>query len=305
VATGAQLALGSRAAGESDARAGMTTARVRQTNRLLIISPKAGGLSDEVQRTLREGFADYLMLDFNPRRDFRRRITGGATVVVAGGDGTVGFVARALAGSKRRLGILGLGTFNNFARGLGIPENVDKAIAVIRAGKTRAVTLGRINGKPFLEAAAIGMFGEAIVLGETAKDLEFGHLNRELRAVAGAHPFEYRMTGDIEGRGRALSLVFTNTPSIGAQMPVGRKKPTEPFLELAVGVGASRSDIVGRILASTIGNKHADTDGMAFHFRSLTIRTTPRVGAFADNERAGRTPVTVSAEPGALRVIVP
>ncbi len=283
----------------------MTTTRVQQANRLLIISTGAGGLSDEMHANVREGLPGYAEVQFDPRRDFRRRITAGATVVVAGGDGTVGFVARALAGSKRRLGILALGTFNNFARALGIPEDVDRAIRVIRAGKTRPVTLGRINGKPFLEAAAVGMFGEAIVLGERAKDLEFGRMSHELRAVAGAGPFEYALAGDIEGRGRAVSLVFTNTPSIGARMPVGSKKPTDTFLELSVGVGASRSDIVGRILASTIGDKHVDSDGMALHFRSLTIRTTPRISAFADNERAGRTPATVSADVGALRVIVP
>jgi hypothetical protein len=38
----------------------------------------------------------------------------------------------------------------------------DKAMAVVRAGKTRPVTLGRANEQPFLEAAAIGLFGEAI-----------------------------------------------------------------------------------------------------------------------------------------------
>jgi diacylglycerol kinase family enzyme len=61
------------------------------------------------------------MVDFNPRKDFTRELTPQATVVVAGGDGTIGFVARALAGTKRRLGILSLGTFNNFALGLGMP----------------------------------------------------------------------------------------------------------------------------------------------------------------------------------------
>ena len=90
-------------------------------------------------------------------------------MVVAGGDGTIAFVARALAGTRRRLGILPLGTYNNFARGLEFRQP-RRALAVIRAGRTRAVTLGRVNDRYFLEAAAIGIFGEAILLGEKAKD---------------------------------------------------------------------------------------------------------------------------------------
>jgi diacylglycerol kinase family enzyme len=102
-----------------------------------------------------------------------------------------------------------------------------------------------------------------------------------------------------------LSLVFTNTPSIGAQMPVSEKKLTEPFLELSVPVGASRSDIVSRMLASAILDKHAEEDGMSIRFKTVTINTRPRITIYADNAKAGRTPVTIKAHPGALQVILP
>jgi diacylglycerol kinase family enzyme len=273
--------------------------------RLLIVSTGAGSVTDEVQAKLARAFPDFRMVEFNPRQDFTGMITPRATVIVAGGDGTIGFVARALAGSKRRLGILSLGTFNNFARGLGLPEDVDKAIKVIRQGKARPVTLGEVDGMPFLEAAAIGFFGDAIALGDKAKEGELGKVTKDLRAVAGASPFEYQISGDLEGHGRALSLVFSNTPSIGARVPVGDKTPTAPFLELSVRVGASRADVVGRVLASTLLDKHVDDEGMGFHFRSITVHTKPRISVYGDNLRAGRTPVTIRANPGALRVILP
>jgi diacylglycerol kinase (ATP) len=277
----------------------------RPTTRLLIVSSGAGSVTDEVESKLTAAFPDFRKVEFNPRQDFTRIITSNATVVVAGGDGTIGFVARALAGSRRRLGILSLGTFNNFALALGLPEDLDKAINVIREGRVRPVTLGRVDGKPFLEAAAIGFFGEAIALGDKAKEQAFGQLSRELRAVAGAKPFEYRITGDLEGHGRALSLVFNNTPSIGARMPVGDKTPIDPFLELSVHVGATRTDVIGRVLASALLDKHVEDEGMSFHFRSITIQTRPRINVYSDNFRAGRTPVTIKAAPGALRVILP
>lgn len=262
-------------------------------------------MSDQLQRSLDAGLPDYEQIDFNPRRDFRIGLSSHATVVVAGGDGTIGFVARRLAGSGRRLGIVPLGTFNNFARGLGVPTDLGRAIAVIRGGRMRAVTLGRVNDRYFLEAASIGMFGEAILLGEKAKDRALTSASRELGAVVKAQPFVFTTAGDFEGHGRSRSLVCVNTPSTGSRLPIGSSAPTDPFLELSVGVGESRSDLIGRLLASSIAGKHDDDDTISFQFRSLTIATKPRMAVVADNERAGRTPATVRAVPGALRVIVP
>jgi diacylglycerol kinase (ATP) len=277
----------------------------RTTTRLLVVSRGAKRVTAMVQRRLSAAFPGYEQIDFDPGMDLGKLLTSNATVVVAGGDGTVGFVARALAGSARRLGILPLGTFNNFAHGLGIPAGLDRAIAVIKADVTRPVTLGRVNGRYFLEAAAVGLFGEAIVLGEKAKDQAFGSLARELGAVVKAEPFGFATRGTFAAHGRTRSLVFTNTPASGSRLPIGSAAPTDPFLELNVDVGVSRSDIVGRLVASAVGNRHADDEGASFQFHSLHITTKPRAAVVADNERAGRTPATVEAVPGALRVFVP
>ncbi len=276
-----------------------------KTTRLLIISGGAKGVTEAARHELEAAFPGYAAVEFDPRQDLRRALSSRATVVVAGGDGTVGSVARALAGSRRRLGILPLGTFNNFAHGLGIPANLDRAIAVVRGGSTRPVTLGRINGRYFLEAAAIGVFGEAILLGEKAKDRAFGELSRELGAVVKAQPFTFATRGAFVAHGQSRSLVFTNTPTTGSRLPIGSTDPTDPFLEMTISVGASRSDLIGRVVASAVGDQHSDEEGLRFQFHSLTITTKPRIGVVADNERAGRTPATVEAVRGALRVIVP
>jgi diacylglycerol kinase (ATP) len=275
-------------------------------DQLLIISRGAGSITQEVEDRLRAAFADFHVIDFDPSTDFRRLLNPGARVVAAGGDGTIGFVSRALVETDHHLGVLSLGTYNNFARALGMPESLDQAIKVVRGGQARPVTLGRVNGKPFLEAAAIGLFGEAIALGEAAKDRHFGDMRLAFGKVTRAKPFQYRLSGDIEGHGSALSLVFANTPSMGARMPVGDGTPEDAHLELSVHVGESRTDILGRILSSAIAGRHGEEHlGMSFHFRNLRITTTPRVSVFADNMAAGRTPVTITAEVGALKVILP
>ena len=57
-----------------------------------------------------------------------------------------------------------------------MPTDLDEAIKAVQDGTPHPVTVGRINGHPFLEVAAIGMFGEALQLGEAAKDMVFGKL---------------------------------------------------------------------------------------------------------------------------------
>lgn len=83
---------------------------------------------------------------------------GFGAVVAAGGDGTVMSVAGAVAGSGKRFGVIPLGTFNYFARGLGIPEDPAGAAQVILDGHARPVALGEVNGRVFLNNVSLGVY---------------------------------------------------------------------------------------------------------------------------------------------------
>jgi diacylglycerol kinase family enzyme len=278
----------------------------RLTTSLLILSPKAGSMTPEVEAKLRKAFASSLIVEFDPKMDLEKLVSPKAMIIVAGGDGTIGWVVRRLADTKHPLGILSMGTFNNFAKSLHLPTTVDAAIRVIKSGKPRPITLGRLNGKLFLEAAVIGLFGETIAAGESAKDRAFGAFAEDLKHVAEAKPFTYELTGDIRGTGTAMSLVFTNTTSIGSQMPVSDKTPEDPYLELSVHAGATRRDIVKRVLARAVLSKVKEGGrGQLFKFRKLEVTTKPKVRIYADNAQLGRTPATITAELSALRVILP
>lgn len=78
-------------------------------------------------------------------------------VVVGGGDGTVSEAVDFLAGQDRVLGLLPLGTSNNFARTLGIPLGLDAAVDVIASGKVADVDLGRVDGDYFANVASVGL----------------------------------------------------------------------------------------------------------------------------------------------------
>ena len=276
------------------------------SNSLLILSPKAGSMTPAIEAKLRKEFESSLIVEFDPKMDIEKLVGPTALVIVAGGDGTIGWVVRKLAETRHPLGILSMGTFNNFAKSLHLPTTIDAAIRVIKTGKPRPITLGRLNGKIFLEAAAIGLFGETIAAGESAKDQAFGAFAEDLKHVAEAKPFTYELTGDIRGSGTAMSLVFTNTSAIGSQMPVSDKTPEDPYLELSVHAGGSRTDIVKRALARVVLSKHREEGmGQVFKFRKLDVVTKPKVRIYADNAHLGRTPATITAELSALQVILP
>src|SRR3989475_5316874 len=277
----------------------------KRATSLLILSSKAGSMTPEIEAKLRRAFAGSLIVEFDPKMDIEKLVGPTAMVMVAGGDGSIGWVVRRLADSKHPVGILSMGTFNNFAKSLHLPTTVDAAIRVIKTGRPRPITLGRLNGKIFLEAAAIGLFGETIAAGESAKDRAFGAFADDLKHIVEARPFTYELTGDIRGSGTAMSLVFINTTSIGSQMPVSDKTPEDPYLELSVHAGATRTDIVKRVLARAVLAKHKEGGlGQVFRFGKLEVTTKPNVRIYADNANAGRTPATITAELSAVRVIL-
>ncbi len=84
--------------------------------------------------------------------------SGARTVVAAGGDGTIMAVAAAVGGSGPRLGVLPLGTFNYFARGLGIPAEPEAAAEIILHGRPQSLSLGDVNGHLFLNNISLGVY---------------------------------------------------------------------------------------------------------------------------------------------------
>jgi diacylglycerol kinase family enzyme len=83
---------------------------------------------------------------------------GFETLVAAGGDGTISAVAGAAHDAGCRLGVIPTGTFNFFARGLGLPMEVGPALDLIASGATREIEVGDVDGKLFLNNASLGLY---------------------------------------------------------------------------------------------------------------------------------------------------
>ena len=125
----------------------MTTAHV-------LLNPAARGgrnraLRPAVERALREAGLAVEVLETARPGDAERlaRALGeaGALVVSAGGDGTVHEIANGLAGTAGTLAVLPLGTGNDFAHALGMPDDLAQAAGVVARGQSRRVDLGHVR----------------------------------------------------------------------------------------------------------------------------------------------------------------
>ncbi|CAM3077598.1 diacylglycerol kinase family protein [Paracoccus nototheniae] len=79
-------------------------------------------------------------------------------VIAAGGDGTQSAVAGALTGTDVVMGVLPGGTFNYFARDLGVGENLDDALDTILEARVDVVDVGDVNGLIFLNNVSLGAY---------------------------------------------------------------------------------------------------------------------------------------------------
>lgn len=98
-------------------------------------------------------------------------VARGVSVVVAcGGDGTVRECAKAVCNTPVALGLLPAGTGNLFARAMGIPLDVDRALAIVIDGERKRVDVGNANGTTFLVIAGMGF--DAQMVGDASEGLK-------------------------------------------------------------------------------------------------------------------------------------
>ncbi|KHJ67941.1 lipid kinase [Pantoea rodasii] len=129
-------------------------------------------------------------------------------VIVGGGDGTLNAAAQGLLQCDLPLGILPLGTANDFARTLGIPPQLDAAIDIIVAAQTRRIDLGEVNGHLFLNVSSVGFSASLARNLTSAAKKKWGTLGyalAALRLLRQSRPFS--ATLQFDGQQQAIKTV--------------------------------------------------------------------------------------------------
>ncbi|MDQ6610898.1 MAG: diacylglycerol kinase family lipid kinase [Gemmatimonadota bacterium] len=241
-------------------------------------------------------------------------INSRATMIVAGGgDGTVNAVATALAGSKTVLGVLPLGTLNHFAKDLGLPDDIDEALAVLASGNITTVDVGRMNDRIFVNNSGLGLYPEMV-------------FNREKRQRHGASKWaaafiesvrvlwRYRLLNieiEIDGKrvNRRTPAVFigNNEYEFSATSAQQRQSLSAGMLCLYVPHQQSRLKLIWFVLRALFGNPETDADFDRFLARAFTITTSRQpLSVSLDGEvTAAKSPLRYESQPGALQVMVP
>jgi diacylglycerol kinase family enzyme len=83
-------------------------------------------------------------------------------VAVGGGDGTLRAAAARLANREAALGVLPLGTFNHFAKDVGIPLDLDGAVRAIAEGTVHPHDIASVNGHIFINHAGVGLYAHML-----------------------------------------------------------------------------------------------------------------------------------------------
>ena len=296
---------------------------------LLIANPDAGGkpgaaprLSDDPERLLPDALASALRErglevelhelaeDEDAGEIARQRADAGHDIVVGGGDGTVSKVAAALVGNPdATLGILALGSFNNIARGFGVPDTLDAALQVIGEGRSDAVDCGWVvrddGGLPFFEAAGIGLNAVGFLAASVAERQGWWSALRALWIALRLRRTPMRLT--LDGRTYRTgtpAVTVSNGPCHGPGFAISPEAdPSDGMLDVAVFRGMSRWEVLAHFLAVARRRPRPDPRITAYLAQRVTIEGTRRaLPAHADSIPIGTTPITIEVRPAALRL---
>ncbi|HVL91329.1 MAG TPA: diacylglycerol kinase family protein [Actinomycetota bacterium] len=276
---------------------------------------RVGGFLPRVEQRLRDaGCTVETLISRSPSHAIELAAGAGGrcdVVAAAGGDGMVHFVVNGLLGTPAALGIVPLGTGNDFAANLGYARRDPlAACAVLASGAERRVDAGKIEGGPSFVCVAGGGFDSEVNRVANRIRMLRGtpvYVAATLRTLARFRPARFTVT--LDGKASRMDAMFVaagNATSYGGGMRITPDARLDDGLFDVTVVGAlSRPALLGqfpKLFKGTHVNHPAVTTARA---ATVTIAADRPFACYADGEEIGPLPVTLTVQPGALRVVGP
>ncbi|WP_024462031.1 lipid kinase [Marinimicrobium sp. LS-A18] len=286
---------------------------------LLIINPGSrrgseATLDEGVERLRSAGFEVEVYLSEGPeqsRRAVRERREQLELVIMAGGDGTISSMAQTLYECQLSLAILPLGTANDLARTLGVPQELNAAFDVIAANPRRRIDLGVVNDQYFFNVANLGLGVQ--VTEELTDEVKkqwgvFSYLKAFFAALLRRRQFRVRLTVDGQRQKlRSIQLAVGNGRYYGGGNVVRDCASIDDGL---LSLYSVRPLGVWELLtlAPLLREGQYDLDHRVVTARGqrIEIETRPTgMSIHADGEPVTATPAQFHCIPGALEVVAP
>ncbi|MBQ9069666.1 MAG: YegS/Rv2252/BmrU family lipid kinase [Eggerthellaceae bacterium] len=241
------------------------------------------------------------------------------TVVVVGGDGVIHEVANGLMslepGERPALGVVPVGSGNDYARTLGMSENVEEAVAQLLVSKPRLLDVGQVNEEYFVETLSFGL-DAAIALGTVERRKTTQKTGRSLYFDVGIdqllhHLVSYRVQGAFDGQ-RALDVMaMTFAVQIGPTYGGGFRicpdaLPDDGLFDICFAEAPWSVPRAVLVFSRAKKGKHVHARGINFDRASeLVLRFDEQLPAQADGEKVEGTDFVITMHERALPVLLP
>ena len=235
--------------------------------------------------------------------------SGAPMVIVGGGDGSLSATVDEVVDRDCVFALLPLGTANSFARTLGIPLDLDGAIAVIATGQRRRIDLGMINDDYFANCAAMGlspMIGEGVPHKLKRYLGRVGYLIWAVWCLIRFHAFRLTVRGEgFEETLWATEVRIANGGHHGGVELIESAEVDSGQIIVQAVVGRRASSLIWDWFAKywKLPTRHRTT--REFHAAEIRIETRPRQRISIDGEVLAKTPVVARVAQCAIEVVVP
>lgn len=230
-------------------------------------------------------------------------------LVVGSGDGTVATTVDHLAGTDTVLGYLPMGTTNNFARVLGIPRSLNRAVDLLTTGRVADVDLGVANGDHFANMASLGI---SVRVSDGTPHLLKRSVGRPAYALAAATalarhtPFTAQVVVDgtcHEVHTHQLNIA-NGAVHAGSRIAVDAGIDDGLLVAYPLGGPARRSTVAGAIEQMVTPHRTVVHKGHIAG-RHVRVVTDPPMPVELDGETVATTPLDITVDRNALLVVVP
>ena len=278
-------------------------------------------VKEAVKAVIKSGVPLRVRIPWNKKdkpRVVREAIEAGAKRVIAGGgDGTINAVTDALVGNGKKtpeakLGILPLGTANDFAHGCGLPtDNLEECLRIACTGKAQPVDVGRMNKRNFINVASFGFGAE--VTATTPQDLKkaLGGGAYTLMGMAKAmkfQPYSGRVLipgGEAEEGKMLVGAVGNNRLAGGGFKVAPKASMTDGLLDLAL-ISPSPASELPAVLKEL--KDPYNEENQFVHYRQLakfTIECDTELACNLDGEPVLTRRLKFGVLPLHLRLVMP